>query len=300
MTYRPRFREGVVVVVIPTEADRYGFRAAGVLNQIRFWCGFHKTEWFEASSEDLADLTGIPPRAIRTEVGKLIDVGAIERRRNVGSHGEQKPSYRVLVSPNEKPTVSAGADSVTPVDGSVTPGGADSVTPTYVRDKEISSPHGPPKGGDLPPRLFAAGDPDGGCDGRASKKRRAEVPDVAKAGLVPLLDLYPKGKRRGNVQAAERAFWKACQTGATSAEIEQQIGVYNRARGLYAEHWGVQAPLMNLSTFINSRERGRLEFTEEYTIEDVQARWPAPSGESWERGRSKKRRTRAEILNEAS
>jgi DNA-binding transcriptional ArsR family regulator len=257
--YEPDYPDGVVVIVIPSEARRFGFTEAGLLNQIRYWCGYHRTEWLEASSEDLADLTGLSPDAVRRNMRALIDAGAIEKERQIGSHGDRKCRYRALVKAGEIPTIGAGGESANPGGESANPGGGESADPSLHSEKQSENPPlTPPTGGDATAgggRLFD--DPPAAPDRRARKTagKRGKVPPIQAARFEVWVTGYPKGSQRGDLQAGLRAFAKALDGGASTGELETELANYVAARNDYRAHWGAPPPLMRVATFLNGPSR---------------------------------------------
>jgi hypothetical protein len=105
--YTPEDRD-IPIVVSPALVRYLGGNAdlAVILQQIHYWRQFHRTDWFEASSWELADLTGFRPEKCRHLVRKLVENGHIEKRNHSNSRGEQKASYRPLLDPNYVPVPS--------------------------------------------------------------------------------------------------------------------------------------------------------------------------------------------------
>jgi hypothetical protein len=140
--------------------------AAIVIQQIHHWAQYNGTNgWFEASSWDLANLTGFSPDKCRRLVAKLLDAGHVEKQNHRTSRGEQKARYRATINPramvsaNHAPGDSAGR------------GHGDSAGPTSSSDKEVTLIRA---SGDAP-ALFALPGTDGAAPVTKPKKRRKPV-----------------------------------------------------------------------------------------------------------------------------
>jgi len=111
--YQPDLKH-VTIAVTPTLVHTYGAPGALVVTQIHYWAEFHNTDWFEASYEDLANLTGLTPPACRNQVQKLVDAGALEKDIDIGAHGYKKCRYRALVDVlSSNPQAGSGSESAT-------------------------------------------------------------------------------------------------------------------------------------------------------------------------------------------
>ena len=120
-------------------------------------------------------------------------------------------------------------------------------------------------------------------------ERRSQT---VEASFAPWWESYPSGKSRGQRGQALKA-WRRVVTDKgrdrngdpiTSADLHRRLANYRAARALYHDHWaehGVEAraPLMNGSTFINSKSS---LWADEWTLDDVAGYWPPPRGSSWE------------------
>lgn len=287
--YVPNYPDGVVVIVIPSEAHRYGFTEAGLLNQIRYWCGFRGTEWLEASSRDLADLTGLSPDAVRRNMRTLIEAGAVEKERQIGSHGDRKCRYRALVKAGEIPTTGAGGGSANPVGDSANPGGGDSANPSLHSEEQSENPPlTPPTGGATTAasgRLFE--EPKAEPDRKAKKAatKRGKVPEIVAARYDLWVARYPPGPQRGDRQAGLRAFAKALDGGESTGDLETQLEHYVAARRAYHAAWqhvGDYWPaIMRVATFLNGK---RSLWERPWAFEDLEY-WPPPAGRSWAQAR---------------
>lgn len=283
--YVPNYPDGVIVVVIPSEARRYGFAEAGLLNQVRYWIGFHRAEHLDASSEDLADLTGLSPDSVRRCMRNLIEAGAIGKERRTGPHGDQKARYRVLVKAGAAPVTERLADPPTRAGGSANPGGGGSANPSLHSEEQSENPPLPPPEGGADDggggRLFE--DPPAAPDRKAkrARTRRGKVAPIVEARYDLWVEGYPRGSQRGSRQDGLAAFAKALEGGDSTGDLEEQLANFVAARVAYHEAWehlGDYWPaLMRVATFVNSK---RTLWERPWTFEDL-AYWPPPAGRSW-------------------
>lgn len=280
--YVPHLK-AIDIALTPRLIAEFGASGAVVLKQIQYW-GEYYGGWFEASSWDLADYTGLGPDACRREVKKLVERGAVEKEIRVTGQGMQKCRYRLspvgrrLAIPPGRPGDSAG------------PGPGDSARPTFSGDERKIIPPSPLEGGEVEPELSAPEQPGlfgpgaGGAVTVGERKARAggAVDDRIRGAYASWAGIrYPKGDR-GNRVKGERALAKAFREGATMAEIDRQTANYAAARVAFHDAWahvGNYWPaLMNASTFLNGK---RELFDEGWTREDLRY-WPAPAGWSWD------------------
>jgi hypothetical protein len=281
--YEPNYPDGVVVIVIPSEARRYGFAEAGLLNQVRFWSGHHRTPYLDASSEDLADLTGLSPDSVRRCMRNLIEAGAIGKERQIGAHGDRKCRYRVLVKAGEIPLVERVADPPTRGGDSANPGGGGSANPSMHSEEQSgnTSPAPPQAEGGLQPELFAPGAGGAATVGERQARAGKAGTKLVEGAYRAWLERWPKGNR-GSVPAGLRAFAKAVKAGATMEDLDRQAVNYQAARVAYHEAWrsvGNYWPsLMHCSSFLNGK---REMFDHEWGADDLRY-WPAPAGWSWD------------------
>jgi hypothetical protein len=86
---------------------------------------------------------------------------------------------------------------------------------------------------------------------------------------------WPSGRTRGNKQIALRAWRKLIRDGVPIGELDRQLEHFLAARRVYRQIHDTEAPLMNGSTFLNSK---RVQWDEAWTSEDVSRYWPPPGG----------------------
>lgn len=268
--YEPNYRDGVSIVVKPSAVAAFGFPGAGLLAQLRWWAAINQVDYFEASSNDLADLTGLKPHQVRTQVANLIKAGAIVRERQVGAHGETKPRFRVTVDEYGNPTNSAGEESHTPRgEESRTPRGEESLTPTYSREQKLDKDPPSPPGGEEeedPPQLF---------DEAATKPERRNAKKAAESN--PLIDAQFERWWKLNEFAGSKAKAKAkfsrliTREHESVAVLDAQADNYRAALALFESLHGDRPPTLHGTTFLNTQ---RHDFDAPLTDAEVSTRWP--------------------------
>ena len=304
---------GIKIVVTPEAVKRLGYPRAAISAQLAAWCGFKgdRDGWLEISAKELAELTGLSESTICRTACQMVKDGQIEQVRRMTPHGEVKPLYRTMLDdfgiPLDLPAAAEDDLAEEPEDPESAPEEAESSPPNlgtsrvpqdedpfYLRDKRTNpSPTPPTGGGTEQPSLFTP--ESAGASSPTEKKRatKGNAPSAAAAGeLESFLRSWPaKRAQRGSKPAALKAWQKRRTMGYTPDEIARQAERYHAARQIYADRWGHEPQIMNVSTFLNSKFD---LFDEPWTTEDAKRYWPAPDGQSWDQ----KTRDRADALVE--
>ncbi len=252
--YDPNLKD-VDIALTPTLIRALGAPGAVVAKQIKHWGQYHGG-WFEASSADLADFTGMSPDTCRREVKKLVEGGYVEKQNTCNTHGVQKCKYR----PTDQYYQLEAARKA--VGGSAGPGPGDNAEPTYVSD-ETKNPPTPPCRGDQGQGSLLGDKPT--AEPKPKRTRRAKAdPTEYDPAFEQAWEIYPRGGRdargesygkRGDKAAAERAFLALVGRGVSSEEITRRVANFAAARTLAEERFGGPAPVTGAQRFFNEKHK---------------------------------------------
>lgn len=243
-TYEADLRSVDIVTTPRLIAFLGGANPATVLKQIHYWAEYHKTGWFEASSWDLADLTGLSPDQVRREVKKLVDAGHVEKENRSTNRGEQKCRYRVVLDLAEvsNRSVSAHGGSAGPRHGDIAgrkPGDSAGPSTKKIRTEEI----------DLSPLA-------GGHDGQLFDAGTPEPVKTFDEDFEAWWTLYLAERHDTSVPVGSKADTKK-KFAARAAEkgtpaLFAYLANYSAARTVAAERFSGPAPLMHAVRFLNN------------------------------------------------